>query len=61
MSGFSAFVVTVCVTGRARFSLERRSALLETDRASACAGHRNNDFDILLSPSYQHLRPSISR
>jgi hypothetical protein len=60
-SGFFVFVVAVCVTGSVRLLSERRSVLLETDRTSACAGHRNNDFEILLSPSYQHFRPSISR
>src|SRR6266480_6175889 len=27
----------------------------------SCAGHCNNDFEIVVLPSYQHFRPSIRR
>lgn len=29
--------------------------------AGACSGQCNNDLEIMLLPSYQHFRPSISR
>jgi hypothetical protein len=34
---------------------------LEADRACACTGHSNDDFESMGLPSYQHFRPSMRR
>jgi hypothetical protein len=37
------------------------SSVLESGFAAVCAGHSSNDFESMGLPSYQHLRPSMSR